>query len=230
VRGVPLWRLAGLTAGVLVLTGCRYLGPTSSEVKTYTLSDSITSVSVDNKSGTVEVTAGSGPVQVTETLTYSNGKPNTSHAVDAGKLNLVDNGCSGNVHRCEVSYVVRVPAATAVQIQASAGKVTLTGLAGDIDVTNSAGRIDGTDLTSQHTVVKDNAGEISLAYTAVPASVEARDSAGRIEIKVPGTASYAVDAHTSAGKTEVSVPQDSSSAHKIYARDTAGAIEISVLG
>jgi len=39
-----------------------------------------------------------------------------------------------------------------------------------------------------------------------------------------------VDAHSLKSKTEVSVPQDSSSAHKIYARDTAGAIEISVLG
>ncbi len=221
------WTAAGVLigAGALGMAGCKWDRPQNTEVHTYTVSGAPTRLDVTNHLGHVEVVAGDGPIQVTETWRFDDAKPTTTHGIDGDTLRLSENGCERG-HACQVDYRVRVPAATAVTAKDTAGAMTLTGITGDIDVTDTAGRIDGTGLGAKNTVVRDSAGAIDLRYTAVPDSVDAHDSAGSITIRVPDSVAYHVDAHTTAGKTSVDIPQDGSSPHRIVADDTAGAITI----
>jgi hypothetical protein len=209
------WLVAGCTSGF-----------TSTDSHTYEVNGTIGRLDVRGQHNAIEVTAGDGPVRVTETVKYHNGRPTTSHTTDAGTLRLRDNGCGDHHLRCEVDYSIQVPADTAVDIDDSAGSIRLTGLAGDVTVQVSAGSVEATGMSSAHTTVRNSAGRIELRYSSVPTTVEVTNEAGAIEVSVPASGTYAVDAHTEAGRTRVDVPQDASSAHTISAHDEAGAITI----
>lgn len=215
-----------LIAGGFAVVGCDYLGPVSTEVRDYTILDRVDRLDLRDPAGKITITAGDGPVKVSEKLRYNGDQPDATHEVSGTTLRLVNNGCHRGLHRCSVDYEVRVPAGTDVAIDADAGAVRLSGLSGDIDVTAQAGAVDGDRLASSHTVVRASAGRISLAFTGVPDSVEAHDSAGMVSIQVPVGTAYAVDARADAGKTEITVERDSSSPHRILARASAGKIEI----
>ncbi|GAA5192891.1 hypothetical protein GCM10023322_53470 [Rugosimonospora acidiphila] len=217
------------TAVMLIASGWAVAGcsiSTSTDVRSYEVTGDIGSLSVRDPAGKVEVTVGAGPVVVTETARYSNHAPRTSHRTDSATLRLVDDGCPGVSGHCEVDYQVRVPAATSVNINASAGRVALTGLAGDLNITSSAGEIEGTRLTSASTTVHGEVGRVRLRYSAPPTSVTVTADAGEIDIRVPGDGSYSVDARADAGKTTVSVPRDPASTRRISAHSAAGKITI----
>jgi hypothetical protein len=205
------------------VTGCSVAANT--DVRSYQVTGDISALSVRNPVGAIEVTAGPGPVQITETIRYTNGKPDTGHATDGGTLRLT-NGCPGHRHLCQVDYRVRMPAATSLDVDGSVGLVKLTRLGGDVSVTTMAGDVEASGLTSAHTTVRGNAGHISLRYASAPVLVDVTNDAGAIEVHVPKESSYLVDAHTDAGKTTVSVPQDPASSRRISAHNDAGAIII----
>lgn len=219
VAGVGL-----LAIGALVgLGGCGVVGLDSTEVRTYQVTDSVQRLDLRSDAGAVEVRAGDGPVKVTETVSYRGSKPDTSHVVQDGTLNLRNQDCS----HCSVSYLVQLPAGTAVKVQTSAGKIELSGLTGDVTADTSAGEIGGTDLGSAHTTVHTRAGKIVLAYTAAPSTVDAQTSAGAVDISLPGGGPYAIDASTRAGNTKIGVPTDPGASRKITAHSSAGKIVIS---
>jgi DUF4097 and DUF4098 domain-containing protein YvlB len=218
-----------LAVGALVgigLAGCGVVGPESTEVRSYEVTDSVQRLDLRSQDGAVEVRAGDGPVRVTETVTYRGSKPSTSHAVQGGTLNLRNEDCS----HCSVSYLVQLPAGTTVNVQTSAGKIKLSGLTGDVTADSSAGEIDGTGLRSAHTSVHGRAGKITLGYDAPPSTVDARTSAGEVDISLPGDGPYAVDASTTAGSTKIGVPTDPAASRKITAHTAAGKIVISPAG
>ena len=217
--------VALIVAGWMV-AGCSAIGPATTESQSYDVGGAVSRLSLHGRAGSVEVTAGDGPVRVTETLKYTGGRPRTSHSTDAGTLRLADDGCAGGFRHCEVDYKVRVPSGTAVEVNTSACAIRLTGLAGDLDVTNSAGAIEATGLSSTHVRMRNDAGKISVRYVAEPSTVDITNDAGAIDVRVPATGSYAVDAHADAGRTRVTVTQDPASTRKITARTDAGAITI----
>jgi DUF4097 and DUF4098 domain-containing protein YvlB len=177
---------------------------------------------LDSRAGEVEVRPGNGSVSVTETVHYRKSKPQPSHEVQDGTLVLRNDGCG----YCSVDYVVELPANATVKIHTDAGAIRLTGLTGDVTADTAAGEIDGTDLGSAHTTVTSHAGAIKLRYQSAPSTVDAKTSAGAVEIHVPGTDAYAVDASTRAGDTNIGVPTDPAASRKITAHTTAGAITI----
>lgn len=221
VVGVGLLAVGALVG--LGLAGCGVIGSDSTEVRSYQVTDSVQRLNLRSDAGAVAVRAGDGPVRVTETVTYRGSKPSTSHAVQDGTLNLRNEDCS----HCSVSYLVELPAGTAVDVQTSAGKIVLSGLTGDVTVDASAGAIDGTGLRSAHTSAHARAGKITLAYDAPPSTVDAQTSAGEVDITVPTGGSYAVDASTRAGSTRIAVPTDPGASRKITAHTSAGKIVIS---
>jgi DUF4097 and DUF4098 domain-containing protein YvlB len=224
VVGVGLLAVGALVG--LGLAGCRAIGPNSTEVRSYQVTESVQRLNLRSKDGAIEVRGGDGPVRVTETVTYRGSNPSTSHTVEDGTLNLRNEDCGD----CSVSYLVQVPAGTAVDVQTSAGKVSLSGLTGDVTVDTSAGEIDGTGLRSAHTSAHGRAGKITLGYDAAPSTVDARTSAGEVDISLPGGGPYAVDASTTAGSTRIGVPTDPAASRRITAHTTAGEIVISSAG
>jgi hypothetical protein len=177
---------------------------------------------LDSRAGEVEVRAGGGSVSVTETVHYRKSKPQLSHDLQSGTLTLRNQGCG----YCSVDYLVELPANATVKVHTDAGAIRLTGLTGDVTVDTTAGEIDGTGLGSAHASVTTHAGAINLRYQSDPSTVDAKTSAGAVNIHIPGTDTYAVDASTKAGSTTIGVPTDPAATRKITAHTSAGAITI----
>jgi DUF4097 and DUF4098 domain-containing protein YvlB len=216
-----------LAAGALVgfgLTGCGLAR--STEMRSYQVDGRVDRLDVDSQDGDVEVRAGDGPVRVTETVHYRGAKPSTTHAVEGGTLDLRNDDCAGPRFNCSVAYLVELPAGTAVKVRTSSGEIRLSGLTGDVTVDTSAGEISGTGLGSAHTLAHTSAGKITLRYTAAPSAVDAKTSAGEVDIRLAGAESYAIDADTRAGHTRIEVPTDPAATRKISAHSSAGGITI----
>jgi DUF4097 and DUF4098 domain-containing protein YvlB len=217
--------LSLLVVGALVglgLTGCALAGPESTDVRSYAIGGQVRGLDLVSQAGAVEVRAVGGSPRVTETVRYRGPLPVTSHDLKDGTLELRNDKCSN----CSVSYLVEVPAGTTVHVHTDAGAVRLTGMSGDLTVETDAGEIDGTGLGSAHTVATSRAGKISLGYQADPSTVDAKTTAGAVEIHLPGTGSYAVDAGTRAGNTTIGVPTNPEATRKISAHTEAGSVAV----
>jgi hypothetical protein len=217
-------------AALLALPACG-VTRSSTDVHGYEVTGATTRLVIDDKAGHVNITTGDGPVRVTETIKYGRTRPTTAHTNVDGTVHLTAGDCWAIFDRgCEVDYQVRVPAATAVEIDASAGAVTVTGLTGDLKVTADAGTVQASGLRSAHTTVKADAGKVSLRYASTPSTVDAKSDAGSVDIWVPGGDAYAVDASTDAGKRSVGVRTDPNSTHHITAYSDAGSVRIHATG
>jgi hypothetical protein len=238
MAGVPS-RVAALavaaTAAALLTAGCSSLstslkqvgaGAHSAPAKTYTVTARVTSLTL-NTAGSVTVsgTAGSGPVTVTETTSYSKIPPVTTHNVSGSALTLAYT-CKPQL-LCSVSYDIKVPHGTAVHAEGREGSVTLTSLSGPVSAQTVTGLISATGLTSPSAVLKSGAGGINATFAAPPASVQASTKAGAITIAVPGSAIYQVSAHAVIGVTTVSVHHAATAPHVITAHSDLGSITIS---
>jgi DUF4097 and DUF4098 domain-containing protein YvlB len=159
-------------------------------------------------------------VQVTETRHWEGDtEPTTTHDITDGTLDLRYK--CGNKD-CWVSYDVTVPRGTAAHVETDAGKINVTGLSGDLDLSTTAGQIDGTGLTAKNAHARTTAGSLDLAFSAAPADVDAKTTAGRATVRVPDNQAYDVDVDATVGDTDVKVRNDSTATSKIKVRTNAG--------
>ncbi|HKR49232.1 MAG TPA: DUF4097 family beta strand repeat-containing protein [Pseudonocardiaceae bacterium] len=224
-----------LTASVLVIAGCDVStdvgtgtgSEASSTQNTYTITEPVTSLMVDNPVGSTRIEGTDDTtVSVTEQLTYSGDPPQTSHPITGGRLTLSYTCPSEVIDTCSVSYVVKVPRRIALEIDDKVGATTLTGLAGQLTLTSSTGRIDATELTSSTVTARASAGTITLAFTSAPTSVDAQTQVGSVTVQLPAGTAYAVDAGSQVGTVEVTVARDPGSAHRVTARSQVGAVTV----
>jgi hypothetical protein len=197
---------------------------------TYRIDEPVGAVNLDARSGSITVTAGPGPVGVTEQLYYTDDRPATSHQVTGDTLALREDGCAHlrSVNgRCEVNWEIHAPAGTALSLATSAGMISVTGFAGPVELSTHSGGIKAHRLSARTVSAESNAGGVRLAFVAPPDQVTATTDAGGVEIELPGGISYAVRADTATGTPDVDVARDADSSHQITARTGAGSIEIS---
>lgn len=196
----------------------------------YQVSDPVTQLRLDAHAGRVTVSAGDGPVKVTESYRYSDDKPATSHQVTGDTLQLREDGCA-HVRmingRCEVDWDITAPAGTNLTLDTDSGGIAVTAMTGTVDAQTHSGGVRGRTLASKTVTARTDSGGVDLRFVQPPDQVDAISEAGGIQIRVPGATSYAVDAHTEAGGLEIDVPRADGSPHKITARTEAGGIEIS---
>jgi DUF4097 and DUF4098 domain-containing protein YvlB len=224
-------RAAALAAAVgiaLLAGGCGIGTPqfSQSASASYQVGGSVTSLDVDTAGGTIEVDAGAQTttVQVTETVHYNNTEPDAVHSLSGGVLSLSDPGCAND--RCEVDYVVRVPAAVAARLSSHGGQITVHGLAGSLDAQSSGGDVTADSAASTSVTVSSAGGGVSLAFTAVPDSVDVSSSGGSATVALPAGTSYAVTEDASGGSQKVAVPVDPRSPHTVKVRSSGGDIAV----
>ena len=222
MRTLPVVLLAAA-----VLSGCS--GSLTESEQSYQVPGSITALVVDTPFAAVSVRAGDAPVSVREEYRYSADPPATTHEVIDGTLRLTSTGCGDDESRCEIHYHVELPATARVEITAQAGAIELDGLSGDVQVTTEAGAVEGRGLSSSDVRVKTEAGAITLAFTAAPASVEVTGGLGAVHVEVPGDRAYAVDAAAETGTESVSVRNDQASPNRIAIHTKVGAVEVEPL-
>ncbi|WP_433731534.1 hypothetical protein ACQP2Y_22975 [Actinoplanes sp. CA-051413] len=224
---MPRHIAAALTATALLLPLAACTGDsTTTDEMSYRIDESVTSLVIGARAASVEVMTGEGPVTVTEEHRYSRGRPTTAHEVAGTTLRLTESGCGDDDARCEVRYRIRMPAATALDITAQAGAIKVDGVAGDIRITTEAGAVEGRALTSDAVTVKTELGATSLEFAEAPALISSTSSMGAVDLRVPGTTTYAVDVRMPAGPGSVSVDRDPASAHRIEVRTEVGTVQI----
>lgn len=231
MRPRPIMALGAvlLTTSALAVAGCGTSIGTTTTQNTYTVTEPVTSLKIDNPVGNTQIEGTDATtVSVTEQLSYTGDPPQTSHPITGGQLTLSYTCPSGvlDVKVCGVSYVVKVPRRIAVQIDDKVGGATLTGLAGPLTLTSSAGNIDATGLTSGAVTARASAGTITLGFTAPPTIVDAQAQVGSVTVRLPAGTAYALDAGSQVGTVEVTVQRDPGSAHRVTTHSQVGSVTV----
>jgi hypothetical protein len=192
----------------------------------FTFNQPIHKVIVKGDAGNVRVVASdSHAIQVQETRRWVSSEPKPKRSVAAGVLRL-EEACSGWIALCETSYVIQVPRNLDVDIDVDAGDVTITGLSGAVSVKSDAGDVKGTGLAAARISADTDAGDVRLAFTTPPVSIDASTDAGDVEIDLPST-EYALDLDTGAGSTSISgIVRYDLAEHAVKARTSAGDVTI----
>jgi hypothetical protein len=217
------WVVRGATVLALacVLTGCGRSDNWHSVQQSFQVTDAIDRVEVRGAVTNVELTTGAGPILVQENAHYRKERPTTSHQVAGTTLIMRDAGCPKIVGTagCEVTFAIRVPAGTAVAVNASVGNVRVRDLGGDLTVQTAVGDIDATALGGKNVSAHTDTGTVRLRFSAVPDRVDVLVAVGQVDIRVPGDIRYAVEC---TGHADVSVDRDASSPHRITASSQLG--------
>lgn len=208
---------------VAVPAACAALAVQIHHTVSYGVSQPVTTVVIDDPTGNVQVTGGAGKLGVSEYQSYRDSAPVSSHTVADGTLTLTFQ-CP--THECGIDYDVQVPDGTAVEINASAGDVTLSDLSGSVQASTSAGKMTASDMSARQARFTDSAGNILVGFVSPPASLYAGAGAGDVTLFMPGGASYKVAASSRAGAVHVTVPQSADAANTVTATSTAGDVAV----
>lgn len=209
--------LAGLlvgATGMLLVTGCGVGFNEETFSDGEPIGDTINSVRFDVPAGAVKLrVAENAPVSLQRNVSYHGDTPGKSHRVEGDVLVL--EGCGD---QCEVSYEVVVPRDLAVAGRAASGDVRIDG-ASEIDVTASAGNVTATGVKGP-AKVDAGAGTIDITFASA-ATARLTASAGDVVVGVPN-GPYRVAADAPAGKADIGVPDDPGAEHGLELRSSAG--------
>jgi hypothetical protein len=224
VLGVAL-----LTTSALAVAGCGTRIGTTTSRNTYTITEPVTSLKIDNPVGNTQIEGSdTNTISVTEELSYSGNPPQTSYPITGGGHLTLSYTCPGvfDVNSCSVTYLVKVPRRLAVQVDGKVGSTTLTGLAGQLTLSSSTGNINATGLTSATVTARANAGTITLGFTAPPTTVDAQAEVGSVTVRLPADTTYAIDTGNQIGVADVKVQRDPGSGHRITVHSQVGSVSV----
>jgi hypothetical protein len=140
-QGRWVWGLSGLAAAAALAIPGTYLitmagvpaqfaRPTVVTIRTVTVAQPVTSLTVGDFGGQVRVTAGPvSRVQITERLSYDQGTdpPAVDQSVAGGRLTLRDPACGNS--DCDVDFTVTVPSSVGVTVSTQGGPAFVSGVA-----------------------------------------------------------------------------------------------------
>ena len=148
----------------------------------------------------------------------SNASGNVTASGLAGTVTLSTD--SGDIHATRISG--------SATIADHSGDITVSSLsAGRALIMNDSGNITGRGVSSQVLTARDQSGDITLVFTAVPRQVRISDSSGNVKLVLPpGPTHYRISASSSSGQTSINVPQSATSPHVVSVTDQSGNITI----
>ena len=148
----------------------------------------------------------------------SDGSGNVTASGLAGTVALSTD--SGDIHATRISGSAR--------IADHSGDITVSSLsAGRALIMNDSGNITGRGVSSQVLTARDQSGDITLVFTAVPRQVRISDSSGNVKLVLPpGPTHYRISASSSSGQTSINVPQSATSPHVVSVTGQSGNITL----
>jgi Putative adhesin len=191
--------------------------------RSYSLPAGLHTLKVNNRVGTIRVTASSGSSRVQVTEQPGNG-PTASHKV-SGSTGTLSASCSGPTD-CHMDYQVKMPSNVALDVTGAVGKVALQGGPTKADISTDAGQVTGSGLARGSYTVNTKAGTVNLKFASAPSLVKVGTTAGAIDVTVPGSSSYRVKADSDVGTSDVSVHNNAQAANKIDLHATFGHISL----
>jgi hypothetical protein len=156
----------------VTLTACGNLSfGTRHEDRSFAAPAGVTALKVQANGGRVEVTASDSPgITVRERLRWSNdkNKPRAKHSFEGSTLKL-SSKCGTQVigfSPCGVSYRIRVPRSTPVQIDSRDGTVIASGLTGAVKLHSANGSITATGLRATTASLSSKDGSVRVSGRA----------------------------------------------------------------
>lgn len=189
----------------------------------YTLPSSVKTLKISNEVGTTRVTAAQSSSQVS-VVERPSGDATSDHTV-AGSTSTISSHCPGSGN-CHIDYQITMPPGVALNVNASAGLVSLQGGFTEAQIKTEAGEVSGTGLGHGSYTVATGAGKVDLTFTSAPTLVKVTTDAGIIAVTVPGSASYRVTVSTEVGKSDVKVPNDATAANVIDLHAEVGSVSL----
>jgi hypothetical protein len=197
----------------------------------------VNALRIDGTSGNdVAIEAGSGPDATVDSVAHGSFRAPRVRVEANGASIRVSGGCrSFWLGRCHVDITVRVPPGTAVQVDASSGDVSASGLSGPVRLSTSSGDVSASDLSgpaalhsgSGDTDAHELAGTASLVSSSgdvegnglTSPAVEAHAGSGDVDLLF-STAPQSVDAETGSGDVSLLVPR--TAAYAVHAETSSG--------
>ncbi|RKQ93862.1 putative adhesin [Solirubrobacter pauli] len=146
---------------------------------------------------------------------------------------------------CHSKVTLRVPATTAVTVDAGSGDIVAQDLGGDADLHTSSGDIavDGgagdvsldtgsgdivaRGLRGERAIAETASGDVDLRFAVAPRNADANTGSGDIRILVPtGVEKYDVDWDTGSGDGNIGVPDNDGSDRRLRADTGSGDIVV----
>lgn len=250
--GRKIAKTVGSVALVLALVGGVWYvtAPTHTSTESWTEQAKVSTVQVELAAGDVTVTQSpDDKVHFSEDLHYRGGERRTTHTVKGDTLVISTEKQAGLLSfplSGKLTYAIQIPRGTNLDLDVSAGDMTVTGTYGTVKLDVSAGDIEGKGLTADvldidlsagnvelsdvriPTVsIDQSAGDSTLRFADAPTSVRAKVSAGDVRLFLPGSVTYQITEKHSAGKVTIEVPRSTeASDHRIDVNVSAGDVVI----
>jgi hypothetical protein len=202
----------------------------------------VRSLVVDLDSGDVRVVAADRSDVVAErTDTWSLQRPTVREQLVDGELR-VRAECAASLLWCDVSYVLRVPRGTPVQVRTGSGTLTLDGtgevdadtgsgdvrlaaVEGDAEVRTGSGSITVDGVRGRSVTVRTGSGDVTMTRAEV-AVVDGRSGSGDVELELR-RAPEQVRVRSGSGDVEVRLP-DGDEAYAVTVGTGSGEQDVSV--
>jgi hypothetical protein len=152
----------------------------------------VTTIDVDNTSGSVTIVGTAGREEITVTARISDGLRRTGERqqlVD-GRLEL-DATCPAiGSNWCEVDYRIEVPAGVPIRADTDNGGIDARGTDSTVHLSTDNGSVEADDLTTDTVRAETDNGSIVLELLEPPSNVEARSNNGSVEVVLPRTEDF----------------------------------------
>ena len=221
---------AVVVGGLLVLAGLDRLGQETATTTDSLSAADVAAMAVRTTAGEITVTATDrDDVQVVARTTsglFSDADADVR--VEDGRLVLIGDCDRFGIGDCGVSFDVQVPRTLSVpvEVDATAGEITLRGLDQSVDVRTTAGRVQLLDFSGQSADLATTAGSIEVVASVDVRALDLRTTAGSIEVAIDDSEPLRVDVDTTVGSQSVTVDQSADADRVVTARTTAGEIRI----
>ena len=181
ITGVSVLALAALCSGAWA-TGKAISG---NRTETHDVAASVRSVVLDVDTGNVDLVRGGDHVSVRETRHWDFRKAQVTREVHDGVL-TVKARCHGGwpLSSCKTNLHVALPAGVAVRVETHVGNVT------------------GLGLETRDANVRTDVGDVDLALTQAPVTLNAESNVGDVSVEVPH-GRYAVETRSDIGDDDV---------------------------
>jgi hypothetical protein len=192
-RGRWIWTLAGVvTVGLLTVPAVAVITKegnyggngqvvNATPTRTVTVSQPISSLSVDSYGAPIQVTAEPvHSVTITESLSYDSQAgpaPVVTDAVSNGMLSLAAPGCATN--GCSVGFSVIVPSGVAVTADSDNGSIAVAGAAG-ANLDSGGGPVQASRITGPLTISSEN-GSITVDDVTAPSGINLDSGGGPVQ-------------------------------------------------
>lgn len=213
--------------GVMPETAARVrMGPSSRGFD----ADGVGALVIDTRAGDVSVEA----AEVEDVTVVSRATTGLFSSADLdlrldGSELLLTSGCDGlGMLSCTVAFEVQVPhdLVAPLDVDTTAGKVSLRGLDDDVTVRTTAGTVRLTDYRGETAEISTTAGTIEVDAALATRSLDLHTTAGSIDVVVDDERPLRVDTDTVVGSVTVDANQAADADRVVVARTTAGEIVV----